>query len=162
MEQKKQLGAAAGSQILTCRQHYLQYEITSTPKLQVKAGFLADSTQGFTRSIGFRAKTSFPYRVWDFQTESALPILEIPLHVMDTALFFGSEAVVTEAEAVRRVTRLLNNIERVHGCLTLNWHPHNIVRPAIWNTYRVILEEAHRRGAWGCSVEQLMNWWERD
>jgi hypothetical protein len=162
MEQRKELESVVGAPVLSCRQHYLQYDVTRTPKLQSEAGFLADSSQGFTTSIGFRAKTSLPYRCWDFGERKTLPILEIPLHVMDTALFFGTNAPANEEEACNRVIKVMDNIERVHGCLTLNWHPHNMVRPAFWNTYRVILEEAHRRGAWGCSVEQLMNWWERE
>ena len=161
VEQKKELESVVGEPVLSCRQHYLQYDVTRTPGFQSDAGFLADSTQGFTQTIGFRAKTSLPYRCWNFKTGSTLPILEIPLHVMDTALFYGYNAPSSEEEAVQRVITLMDNVERVHGCLTLNWHPHNMMRPALWNTYCRVLEEAHRRGAWGCSVEQLMQWWKR-
>ena len=161
-EQKKELESVLGTPVLSCRQHYLQYDIKQTPKLQSDAGFLADSTQGFTVSNGFRAQTSLPYPCWDVKAGVTLPILEIPLHVMDTALFYGSDAPANEEEAVQQVLTIMDKVERVHGCLTLNWHPHNIARPALWNTYCRVLEEAHRRGAWGCSVEQLLHWWEQE
>jgi hypothetical protein len=59
--------------------------------------------------------------------------------------------------ALRHVVELMDAVQAVSGCLTLSWHPN--VDPAWWPIYTEILQEAKRRGAWGCSVAQLDEFW---
>ena len=85
--QRQQISAALGKEIFSTRQHCLRYDAAITPQLHFEAGFTADSTQGYNRSTGFRAGTSFPYWAWNHQDSCSIPLLEIPLHVMDSTLF---------------------------------------------------------------------------
>ena len=157
--QKKVIEDASGEPIISTRQHYLHYDARTTPKLQANAGFKTDSTQGFNRSIGFRSATSYPYHCWDFDQETALPILEIPQHIMDGGLFTENALEYTADLALKHSLQLMDEVEAVGGCLTLSWHPHNIVNETWWNVYKTLLEEARHRNAWGCSASELYHRW---
>lgn len=158
-EQKRQIEMILGHEIISTRQHWLKYDVAITPKIQAKAGFLVDSTQGFNRSIGFRAGTSFPYPCWDHIEDEILPIWEVPQHIMDGALFTPNALEYNEDLAIRHCLRLMDEVEKVGGCLTLSWHPNHLNIPTYWNVYDALLKEAYRRDAWGCSVGELYNWW---
>lgn len=157
--QKKAVEDAAGESIISTRQHYLHYDVRITPKLQANAGFKTDSTQGFNRSVGFRSATSYPYYCWDFEQESAMPVLEIPQHIMDGGLFTENALEYNIDLAIKHSIQLMDEVESVGGCLTLSWHPHNITNEMWWNVYKSLLEEASRRNAWGCSAGELYHWW---
>ena len=86
-EQKQQIEAASGQEVVSTRQHYLHYEATRTPAAQSQAGLRVDSTLGFNRNLGFRSGTSQPWYAWDAVAGASLPLLEIPLVVLDVSLF---------------------------------------------------------------------------
>jgi hypothetical protein len=158
-EQKLQVEQAAGRPVNSTRQHWLHYDVRVTPGLQAGSGFLVDSTQGFNRSIGFRSGTAFPYPCWDFTADAPLPLLEVPQHIMDGSLFTANALAYDVDLAVQHSLEIMDSVERVGGCLVLNWHPNGIEYPAYWTVYGALLAEAARRGAWGCSMEQVREWW---
>jgi hypothetical protein len=157
--ERQQLEEIVGHDIISTRQHWLHYDVQVTPCLQRDAGFKADSTQGFNRSIGFRAGTAFPYWCWDHKNGESLPVLEIPQHIMDGGLFVPNGLQYSEALAIKHSVEIMDAVEQVGGCLTLSWHPHNVNDPKHWFVYKTLLEEAARRNAWGCSVGELHRWW---
>lgn len=159
--QRQRLEEAIGSPITSTRQHWLRYDAAITPRLQAEAGILADSTQGFDRSIGFRAATSFPYWCWDHADGKPLPVLEIPMHVMDGSLFEDNSLQYREDAAISHVGELMRRVCKVGGCLTLNWHAHARRDAKRWTVYRVLLEEAASHNAWFCSMSQLNQWWRK-
>jgi len=158
-DQRRQVETAAGRPVIATRQHWLHYDVRATPRLQADAGLRADSTQGFNRNVGFRAGTAFPYACWDLERGVELPVLEVPQHVMDGALFTANALEYDVELAVRHCVRLLDEVQAVGGCLTLSWHPNSIQVPRYWEVYQAVLAEAARRGAWGCSVADLYRWW---
>ena len=158
-DQARQIEAAVGRPVLSTRQHWLHYDARVTPRLQADAGLLADSTQGFNRNVGFRAGTAFPYRCWDFERETPLPVLEIPQHVMDGALFTANALEYDAELAIRHCLQLMDEVAAVGGCLTLSWHPNTMVDARYWTVYETLLAEAAGRRAWGCSVAELHAWW---
>lgn len=157
--ERSQIERVIGERVISVRQHWLHYDILRTPRLQAEAGLLCDSTQGFNRNIGFRAGTSFPYWCWDHRSQSSLPVLEIPMHIMDGALFTTNALEYDLELAIHHCVQLLDRVAKVRGCLTLNWHPNYLNDGKWWSVYKTILEEAARRNAWGCSVGQLYSWW---
>lgn len=158
-DERAQIEAILGSGIVSTRQHWLHYEARLTPRLQAEAGLRCDSTQGFNRSIGFRAGTAFPYWCWDERAQAELPVLEIPQHIMDGALF-GANALEYDADlAITHCVELMDRVEQIGGCLTLSWHPNYLNDHPWWPVYRTLLEEGARRSAWGCSAGQLYAWW---
>ena len=158
-EQRRVVEDAVGRPVSATRQHWLHYDVRVTPRLQSDAGLRADSTQGFNRNVGFRAGTSFPYACWDLERATELPVLEVPQHVMDGALFTANALEYDVDLAVRHCVRLLDEVQAVGGCLTLSWHPNGIQDPKYWAVYETVLAEAAHRGAWGCSVGDLQRWW---
>ena len=159
IDERQQIEDILGHPIVSTRQHWLHYDVQVTPCLQAEAGFRVDSTQGFNRSIGFRAGTAFPYWCWDHQTGQSLPVLEIPQHIMDGGLFQANSLEYCEALAIRHSVEIMDAVERVGGCLTLSWHPHTVNNEKYWVVYKTLLEEAARRNAWGCSAGDVYKWW---
>jgi len=155
--QRRQVEGAVGQPVRSIRQHYLRYDARHTPAAQAKAGFQSDSTQGFNTTIGCRAGTCFPYRVWDHETDSATDVLEIPMNIMDVALLRISSG--NAEKALTRAIEFMDRVAELGGCLTLNWHPNLIDRQPFLKMYEVLLQEAAARKAWGCSAIELTDWW---
>jgi hypothetical protein len=156
---KKQLETACGREVISVRQHYLHYDVRVTPRLQADADLKVDSSLGFNRSIGFRAGTSFPFCIWDHENDCPLPILEVPQIIMDCSLFETGSLEYNEGLALDHSLEIMDRVAEVGGCLTLNWHHDYIHDDRLWRLYGLLLEEAARRRAWGCSLRLLHDWW---
>ncbi|MEP7264838.1 MAG: hypothetical protein ABI772_10085 [Bacteroidota bacterium] len=148
ISQLDNLKKITGSEITTTRQHFLHYDIYKTPAVHRKAGVKTDSTLGFNCASGFRAGTSMPY----FLAEG---ILEVPMHIMDGALFNENSHNFNETQAKTKVVEIIDSVEEVGGCLVINFHPNYLDRTAWWNTYVFLLEELHSRNAWCGSMEGI-------
>ena len=157
--ERSQIEAWIGESVTSVRQHYLHYDAWRTPAVHEAAGLRVDSTHGFNSNIGFRAGTAFPYRVWDPHADRATSVMDIPLHVMDSALLSHTTLHYGVDEAIDHGVTMLDRVATVGGCLTLNWHPQYIGSDAHVAVYRSLLEEAARRGAWGASARDVDNWW---
>jgi len=158
LEQKKSLEYIINKEVRSVRNHYLCFDSQETHQIQANVGFKTDSTIGFNSYTGFRAGTSFPYWCWDIKQDKKLTILEIPLILMDVSLF-NKNCFKNVDDAVSRCIDLMNEVERVGGCLTLNWHPNYLNDETYFKTYEILLQEAKSRNAWGCSAGQLYDWW---
>jgi hypothetical protein len=71
-----------GARDIGVRMHWLYFGEQSQGILD-KAGAAYDSTVGFNETVGYRAGTAQVYKPLD-----AVRLLELPLHIMDTALFY--------------------------------------------------------------------------
>lgn len=159
IEQKNELERIIGHKIISIRHHYLTYDINITPSLQEQAGFLVDSTQGFNRSVGFRAGTSFPYPVFDNLNNKILNLWQVSQQIMDGAIFAANSLELDEEHAKKVINKFLDEVENVNGCLCVSWHPNYLNNKKWFNVYKFILEESKNRNAWGCSVGELYNYW---
>jgi peptidoglycan/xylan/chitin deacetylase (PgdA/CDA1 family) len=142
--------------VISVRQHTLQYDPNCTPAFQAQAGLSVDSTQGFNDLIGFRAGTSFPYLCWDWSSGSTLSLLELPLHIQDGPLLRDN---ATVDNAIESAIDMMKSVENVQGCLVILWHPHWLATDSGLAVFKAILGEAKNRNAWGCSAQQLAEWW---
>lgn len=69
------------------RQHWLRYsDGQSLIEALSHAGAVYDSTFGFADQVGFRHGAAFPFPPYDFASESAFPLLELPMVLMDVSL----------------------------------------------------------------------------
>jgi peptidoglycan/xylan/chitin deacetylase (PgdA/CDA1 family) len=158
-QQKDALEHATGLSVTTTRQHFLHWDIRTTPRLQNDAGFAADSTLGFNRSIGFRAGTSLPFRHFDLESCSRLELLQVPLVIHDGPIF---NAVALELDvdlALDLVRRLVDVVAAAGGIATLSFHPNNIEDERYLVLYRSAIEYGLERGGWVTSVEAIQSWW---
>lgn len=159
--ERQKLFEITGSTISGVRQHYLRLSIPETFHAQAQAGFVYDSTVGYRGGIGFRSGAAFPFYLFDPRTDEVLPLLELPLTVMDGALFWALD--LTLDDAVSRTVKLLDMIEREEGLAVLLWHQrawHERKYPGWGLAYETVLEHLERTpGAWVATGAQVAEWW---
>lgn len=138
------------------RMHWLYYD-ESSPKALDDAGFHYDSTLGYNRTIGYRSGTCQVYKAL-----GAERLKELPLHVMDTALFFRDYLNYHPDEAKAKIKDLIANAQRFGGVLTLNWHDRSIAPERLWGrVYAEILSELKQAGAWFATGSDVVAWFEK-
>lgn len=81
------LSLQANEKINLSRQHFLRFDIKTTPKLLLRCGITTDFSMGFASTPGFRAGTSHPFKYYDFETETETELLFVPFCGMDGAYF---------------------------------------------------------------------------
>jgi hypothetical protein len=135
------------------RMHWLYFD-EGSPLVLERAGAVYDSTVGYNNTVGYRAGTGQVYRPL-----GATRLLELPLIIMDTALFYPSHLNLSRAEAWNRVKAILDCAERVGGCVTVNWHDRSLAPERQWGGfYRELVEELERCGAWITTAGEAVNW----
>lgn len=157
--ERRALAAATELEITTTRQHFLRWDIRSTPLFQDTAGFRADSSLGFNRAVGFRAGTSLPYRHFDVPTRRRLGLLELPLVIQDGALFRPDGLGLDLACARDLVRGLIDTAAEIGGAVTLLIHPDKLVHPDWLALYEWTLDHGAERQGWLTSLARLEEWW---
>lgn len=158
--QKEQLEGVVGHEIVSVRQHYLNYDIAETPRVHANAGFKFDSTLGFNDNIGFRFGTSYPWNLYDIEQEEELPIMEMPLIIQDGALLNKHGGLrLDEDTAFEYITQISKSVKNVGGVLTLLWHPAYIRLEDWWNLYLRTLDWLDDQNAWFGSIKEIGEWW---
>jgi len=138
------------------RMHWLFFDENS-PAVLDQAGFGYDSTIGFRETIGYRAGTMQVYKPLGVKE-----LMELPLHIMDTALFYPSYLNLTENEAQPLVRSLMNNAERIGGVLTINWHDRSIAPERLWGGFYLnLVYELKRRNAWLPNAARAVAWFRK-
>ncbi|AAM07795.1 polysaccharide deacetylase family protein [Methanosarcina acetivorans] len=160
--EKERLEAVLGKKVLGFRNHYLRFKTPETWELLADAGFGYDSTFGFSDSVGFRNGMCHPFRPYNLNEDREIDILEIPLTVMDVALFKASGSF---EEAWRCTKDLIDTTARFNGVITLLWH--NFVfgcsfRKDWIKLYENALQYCSEKGAWMTSGEEIYRWWDNE
>src|SRR5258708_1669127 len=145
-----------GASGLGVRMHWLHFDERS-PAILDRAGFNYDTTVGYNETVGYRAGTLQAYLPLGVDN-----LLELPLHVMDTALFYPVCLNLKEQDAGRGVRNLIDDVERLGGALTINWHDRSIAPERLWDDfYLELLDELKRRGAWLPTASQAVAWFRK-
>jgi hypothetical protein len=148
-EVKKLTGAAE----LGVRMHWLYFDAGSFATID-RAGFVYDASIGYNDAVGFRAGTSQVFRPL-----TAERLLELPLIIQDSALFFPGRMNCTEQEAQDRCERLLDWTQELGGVSTLSWHERSLVPERQWDgTYRWLLTQLRQRGAYVAPAQEVVAW----
>jgi len=152
----ERVSQAVGVNELGVRMHWLFFDGNS-PSVLDRAGFAYDSTVGYRETVGYRAGTLQAYA-----PPGVTHLLELPLHVMDTALFYPNYLNLGESAAERRVFRLIDDAERIGGALTINWHDRSIAPERLWDGfYLKLLGELKNRGAWSPTAAHAVGWFRK-
>jgi len=152
-EELEEVRRVAGQAQSGVRMHWLYFGAQSPATLEA-AGADYDSTVGYNGAVGYRAGTTQVYK--PLQTER---LLELPLHVMDTALFYPSHMGLSREEADRILDRLIDNAAEYGGCLTINWHDRSLAPERQWDRcYRDLIDRLKERGAWFATAGQAVEW----
>lgn len=154
--ERSEVERATGIAAKGVRMHWLYFSEDSTAVLD-QAGFDYDSTVGYNETIGFRAGTAQAYRPL-----GSRHLLELPLVVMDTALFYPSHLNLKPAEAWQRVEAVVEQVARFGGCMTVNWHDRSLGPERQWGDfYRELVGLLEAKGAWVTSGGEAVQWFRR-
>jgi hypothetical protein len=155
-DEREAVSRATGAPTIGVRMHWLYLDAESPARLE-EAGFAYDSTFGYNETVGFRAGT-----LQAFRPLTAKHLLELPLHVMDTALFYPSRLALTPEAAKKKVLPLVDEAEQHGGALTINWHDRSIAPERLWGDFYLdLLDELKRRDAWFPTSAQAVAWFQR-
>jgi hypothetical protein len=138
------------------RMHWLYFDQRS-PSVLEEAGAAYDSTIGYNETVGYRAGTSQV-----FKPLGVRELLELPLHVMDTALFYPAHRGLSSRQAGELLTQFVDRVVQFGGCLTINWHDRSLMPERMWDTcYRDLIQELKIRGAWFATAKQAVAWFQK-
>jgi hypothetical protein len=122
-----------------------------------KGGFSYDSTVGYNETIGYRAGTAQV-----FKHPNVDHLLELPLHIMDTALFYPSCMNLSDEQAGAAMLPLIENATRFGGVLTINWHDRSLGPERLWGgAYAILLDELRARKPWFATAAQTVSWFRK-
>jgi hypothetical protein len=152
-EELEQIRRITGIQNIGVRMHWL-YADEQSPLTLERAGAEYDSTVGYNETVGYRAGTTQAYKPLE-----ATRLLELPLHIMDTALFFPGYLDLSSREARKRVESIIDNAIQLGGSVTVNWHDRSIAPERLWGDFYVeMVDELKNRGAWFSTASQAVSW----
>jgi hypothetical protein len=151
-EQTRELEGIIHEKVVGSRQHNLNLEVPATWNHQLSAGLRYDTTLGFKDTIGFRWGTSFPF--FPCNTGTTIPILEIPLIIMDICLEPSNNKIAD-------CLRIADEVKRHHGVLTLLWHPpifNTLEYPDARDIYIKMNQYCQEKGAWITRAMDIYEW----
>ena len=138
------------------RMHWLYFD-SHAPATLEKAGFSYDSTVGYNETIGYRAGTTQVFKHAEVDH-----LLELPLHIMDTALFYPSYMNLPSDQARVAMLRLIENVTRFGGVLTINWHDRSLGPERLWgDAYLALLGDLRARTPWFATGRQTVSWFRK-
>ena len=150
--ERSELEHLINEKVIGTRQHNLNLEVPATWEHQVSAGFKYDTSLGFKDTIGFKWGTSFPF--YPNVGKEILPLLEIPLIIMDICLESSSNKIAD-------CLRIADEVERYNGVLTLLWHPpifNTLEYPDFRDIYIKINQYCKEKGAWIARARDIYEW----
>jgi hypothetical protein len=154
MEEGDTLRILSGKGTLGIRMHWLYFSEAS-PSLLEQAGFAYDySTVGYNEANGFRSGT-----VQVFSLPGSRNLLELPLNIMDTALFYSGRMGLNEADAMKLCRSLVTTMKSCGGVLTINWHTRSLCPERNWDSfYMELLDMLKAEAVWFATAEDAVRW----
>ncbi len=154
--ERERIQEITGAVEVGVRMHWLYFN-SQAPLTLEKAGFSYDSTAGYNETIGYRAGTAQVFKHPDLDH-----LLELPLHIMDTALFYPSHMNLSDEQAHAAMLPLIENAARLGGVLTINWHDRSLGPERLWgDTYMTLLRDLRARKPWFATAAQAVSWFRK-
>jgi hypothetical protein len=155
-EELEEIRRLAGVPEIGVRMHWLYYDQESPIALE-DAGAAYDSTVGYNDRVGYRMGTTQAYKPLQ-----ATRLLELPLHAMDTALFYPDYLGLSPRQATTVLGQLVDNAVQFGGCLTINWHDRSIAPERLWGAcYRDLVQHLRSGRAWFATASEAVSWFQK-
>jgi hypothetical protein len=155
-DERERIQEITGADDIGVRMHWLYFN-SQAPLTLEKAGFSYDSTAGYNETIGYRAGTAQV-----FKHPNVNHLLELPLHIMDTALFYPSYMNLSDEQAGAAMLPLIENATRFGGVLTINWHDRSLGPERLWgDAYVTLLRDLQARTPWFATAAQAVSWFRK-
>jgi hypothetical protein len=152
-KERARIRQATGTEISGVRMHWLYFSADSPRRLE-SAGFSYDSTWGFNDRVGFRGGTAQAFRPVGVER-----LLEIPLIIMDSALFSRGRMRLLQDEGIRLITTIASKVREIGGVLMVNWHTRSLAPERQWDApYMHILRLAESGHAWAATAGEVADW----
>ena len=152
-DEKKIISEITGASELGVRMHWLYFGEESHATLEA-AGFTYDSTVGYNGTVGYRAGTTQV-----FKPLTTKNLLELPMHAMDTALFYPAYLNLSPAQAAEKIRPLIARAVESGGTLTVNWHDRSLAPERLWDgSYVQLIAQCKKNGAWFATAGQAVEW----
>jgi hypothetical protein len=155
-DELQEIRALTGVAEIGVRMHWLYFNEQSPMALE-KADATYDSTIGYNETVGYRAGTTQVYKPLEAER-----LLELPLHAMDTALFYLSYLGLSPRKASTRLRKMTDHVVQFGGCLTVNWHDRSLAPERLWGgCYSELIQDMKSRGAWFATGGQAVSWFRK-
>jgi hypothetical protein len=155
-EELATIAAVTGEPNTGIRIHWLLQD-ANTPSVLEQAGYAYDSTCGYNETVGYRAGTNQVFRPVGAKT-----LLELPLLIQDSALFFPKRLNLSESEAENRCQALIDNARRFGGVLTLLWHDRSHGPERFWGDFYLrLLQTLRAFDGWFGTAAEIVGWFRK-
>jgi hypothetical protein len=155
-EEIKKIKGLTGRCDLGVRMHWLYFGPESPAAIE-EAGYAYDSTCGYNETIGYRAGT-----LQVFRPPKARHLLELPMHIMDTALYYPDRMNLALSEGLKLIREFAKKAAASGGVLTFNWHHRSIGPERLWgDVYREALSELRAQGARLSTAGSVVDWFRK-
>ena len=119
-QESKTFSDLFGVNTIQSRQHFLKFNIQSTPIILNKAGISSDWSMGFSDRIGFRARTTHAFKYYNFNTETPEQLQFIPFCMMDGVFYIHGK--IPLDEALTQVSKIKERIRKLGGQCVFVFH----------------------------------------
>src|SRR5713226_2994155 len=155
-EEVEEVRRLTGASEVGVRMHWLYQGQESSARLE-EAGAGYDSTIGYNETVGYRSGATQVYKPL-----TAKRLLELPLHAMDTALFYPDHLGLSPRRAQKLLNQLRDNAIRFGGCLTINWHDRSLAPERLWGEcYGGVVKDLRERNAWVSTAGRAVAWFRK-
>jgi hypothetical protein len=152
-DERSRIAALTERSDMGVRMHWLCFD-EGSPAVLDQAGFSYDTTFGYNETVGYRAGT-----LQAFKQPGVTKLMELPLHIMDTALFYPGYLNLSSRRAAKIMRQLFSDAVGLGGVLTLNWHDRSIAPERLWGDFYVqMLKEIKRLGPWFATAMSAVAW----
>lgn len=157
-QERREVAGASRGPVAGVRMHWLYFDREAPARLEA-AGFDYDSTWGYNGEVGYRAGTSQA-----FLPPGNRHLLELPLHIMDTALFYPDRLALDTAQGLARCQPILRHAARSGGAVVINWHDRSLAPERQWNrAYTSLLDSLDAQSPLYATARDAVGWfrWRR-
>lgn len=155
-QELQRINCITGEEKVGIRMHWLLFDDQTFSVLE-KAGYHYDSTLGYNDAVGYRNGT-----VQVFRPSGAIRLLELPLNIQDTALFYPRRMNLSEKQAKNLCDLFVRNALRFGGVVTINWHQRSLAPERLWGDfYLQLLARLRDCRPWFATCSQAVDWFQK-
>lgn len=146
LSEKQHLEEAFQAEVTCNRHHFLASREPEDMQFLERAGITDDYTMGYADVAGFRLGTALPVRFMNPATRCLSSLVLHPLLIMDSTLDEQKYMNLTADRAEEYCLRLIDNVRKSNGELTLLWHNTSAIerRGYLRDLYRKIINSLNR------------------
>ena len=155
-EELQRISKHAASTSPGLRMHWLFFADQSPVEIEA-AGFDYDSTWGYNEAVGYRGGTNQVFRI-----PGTSRLLELPMHIQDTAMFYPGRMHLTEAQAWPRVNAVIDHARHTGGVVTVLWHDRSLAPERLWGEfYAEVIKKLSAHPTWFATARDVVAWFKK-